>query len=42
MKKLEMVGRLPVFTRQMDMLMNRETSTELLTKNSLGGNYNYD
>jgi pyruvate, water dikinase len=40
--KLEMVGRLLQFTRQMDMLMNSETSVEMVAKNFLAGNYHYD
>jgi len=41
-EKLELVGRLLIFTRQMDMLMKSETSVELVAKNFLEGNYNYD
>ncbi|HBD07655.1 MAG TPA: phosphoenolpyruvate synthase, partial [Syntrophobacteraceae bacterium] len=40
--KLETIGKLLVFTRQMDMLMNSETSIELVAKNFLEENYNYD
>ena len=40
--KLEMVGRLLQFTRQMDMLMHTETSVEMVAKNFLAGNYHYD
>jgi pyruvate, water dikinase len=40
--KLEMVGRLLQFTRQMDMLMNSEASVEMVAKNFLSGNYHYD
>ncbi len=40
--KLDMVGRLLQFTRQMDMLMNTETSVEMVAKNFLAGNYHYD
>ena len=40
--KLEMVGRLLQFTRQMDMLMHSETSVEMVAKNFLAGNYHYD
>ncbi|RJP57777.1 MAG: phosphoenolpyruvate synthase [Deltaproteobacteria bacterium] len=38
--KLDMIGRLLQFTRQMDMLMNNEASVEALAKNFLAGNYN--
>jgi pyruvate, water dikinase len=41
-EKLEMVGRLLQFTRQMDMLMNSEASVEMVAKNFLSGNYHYD
>jgi pyruvate,water dikinase len=41
-EKLEMIGRLLIFTRQMDMLMNSEASVELVAKNFLEGNYHYD
>jgi pyruvate,water dikinase len=37
-----MIGRLLIFTRQMDMLMNSEASVELVAKNFLEGNYHYD
>ena len=40
--KLEMIGRLLQFTRQMDMLMNTETSVEMVAKNFLAENYHYD
>jgi pyruvate, water dikinase len=40
--KLDMIGRLLQFTRQMDMLMNSETSVEMVAKNFLAGNYHYD
>jgi pyruvate, water dikinase len=40
--KLEIIGRLLIFTRQMDMLMKTETSIEVVAKNFLEGNYNYD
>ena len=40
--KLDMVGRLLQFTRQMDMLMNSESSVEMVAKNFLSGNYHYD
>ena len=38
-EKLEMIGRLLQFTRQMDMLMNSEASVEAMTKAFLEGNY---
>jgi len=38
-EKLELVGRLLQFTRQMDMLMTSEASVEAVTKNFLAGNY---
>ncbi|MDQ7785445.1 MAG: PEP/pyruvate-binding domain-containing protein [Desulfomonilaceae bacterium] len=39
MEKLEMLGRLLQFTRQMDMLMHSESSVELVTKCFLNGDY---
>ncbi len=41
-EKLDLVGRLLIFTRQMDMLMNSESSVEGVAKNFLAGNYRYD
>jgi pyruvate,water dikinase len=41
-EKLDQLGRLLLFTRQMDMLMHSETSVEALAKNFLAENYNYD
>jgi pyruvate,water dikinase len=41
-EKLDFLGRLLLFTRQMDMLMHSEASVEALAKNFLAGNYNYD
>jgi pyruvate,water dikinase len=38
-EKLELVGRLLQFTRQMDMLMTSEASVAAVTKNFLAGNY---
>ncbi len=38
-EKLDHIGRLLLFTRQMDMLMHSETSVEALAKNFLEGNY---
>jgi len=41
-EKLEMIGRLLLFTRQMDMLMHSEASVELVVQNFLAGNYRLD
>jgi pyruvate, water dikinase len=41
-EKLDIVGRLLQFTRQMDMLMHSEASVALLAKSFLAGNYNLD
>jgi pyruvate,water dikinase len=41
-EKLDQLGRLLLFTRQMDMLMHSEASIEALAKNFLAENYNYD
>ena len=41
-EKLDQLGRLLIFTRQMDMLMNSEASVEGVTKNFLAGNYRYE
>jgi pyruvate,water dikinase len=41
-EKLEMVGRLLQFTRQMDMLMANESSVEFVAKCFLDGNYHCD
>jgi pyruvate,water dikinase len=41
-EKLEMIGRLLLFTRQMDMLMNSEYSVEAVVRNFRAGNYRYD
>ena len=38
--KLDIIGRLLQFTRQMDMLMTNEASVEVLAENFLKGNYN--
>lgn len=40
--KLEIIGRMLQFTRQMDMLMHSEASVEVLAKNFLTGNYQLD
>jgi pyruvate,water dikinase len=41
-EKLEMIGRLLLFTRQMDMLMDSEYSVDAVVQNFLAGNYRYD
>ncbi len=41
-EKLDMIGRLLQFTRQLDMLMHSEASVEVLAKSFLEGNYNLD
>ncbi|MBA4366866.1 MAG: phosphoenolpyruvate synthase, partial [Desulfobacterium sp.] len=41
-EKLDMIGRLLQFTRQMDMLMTNEASVEVLAENFLEGNYNLE
>ena len=41
-EKLDHLGRLLQFTRQMDMLMVSEASVELVAKNFLAGNYGLD
>ena len=41
-EKLNMLGRLLLFTRQMDMLMNSEASVNMVVQNFLTGNYRYD
>jgi pyruvate,water dikinase len=41
-EKLDLLGRLLQFTRQMDMLMVSEASVELVAKNFLQGNYRLD
>jgi pyruvate, water dikinase len=40
--KLDHLGRLLQFTRQMDMLMTSEGSVEAVAQNFLAGNYSYD
>lgn len=40
--KLDIIGRLLQFTRQMDMLMTNEASVEVLAENFLEGNYNLE
>lgn len=41
-EKLEMIGKLLLFTRQLDMLMNSEYSVDAVVKNFLAGNYRLD
>jgi len=41
-EKLGLIGRLLIFTRQMDMLMHNEASVELVAKNFMEGNFHYD
>ena len=41
-EKLDSLGRLLQFTRQMDMLMRSEATVETVAKNFLDGNYDYD
>ncbi|MBU3949628.1 MAG: phosphoenolpyruvate synthase [Proteobacteria bacterium] len=41
-QKLDMLGRLLQFTRQMDMLMTNEASVDALSKNFLAGKYNLE
>lgn len=40
-QKLDIIGRLLQFTRQMDMLMTNEASVEALAKNFIAGKYTY-
>ena len=40
--KLDLIGRLLIFTRQMDMLMTSETGVEAVAQNFLQGNYSLD
>jgi pyruvate,water dikinase len=40
--KLDLIGRLLIFTRQLDMLMTSEFSVEAVAKNFLRGNYGLD
>jgi pyruvate, water dikinase len=40
--KLDHIGRLLIFTRQLDMLMTSEYSVEAVAKNFLQGNYALD
>ena len=41
-EKLDLIGRLLIFTRQMDMLMTSEAGVEAVAKNFLAGNYRLD
>ncbi len=41
-EKLDLIGRLLQFTRQMDMLMVSEASVDLVARNFLAGNYHMD
>ena len=41
-EKLDQVGRLLLFTRQMDMLMAGEASVEAVAQNFLAGNYHME
>ncbi|HZK13581.1 MAG TPA: hypothetical protein VFC55_03635, partial [Desulfobaccales bacterium] len=40
--KLDLIGRLLIFTRQMDMLMTSEAGVEAVAQNFLQGNYSLD
>jgi len=40
--KLDLIGRLLIFTRQMDMLMTTEAGVEAVAQNFLQGNYSLD
>jgi pyruvate,water dikinase len=41
-EKLDQIGLLLLYTRQMDMLMNQEASVEAAANNFLKGNYHYE
>jgi len=41
-EKLDQLGRLLHFTRQMDMLMTGEMSVEAVAQNFLAGNYHFE
>jgi len=41
-EKLDLVGRLLLYTRQMDMLMHSETSVEAVARNFLAENYSLE
>jgi pyruvate,water dikinase len=40
--KLDLIGRLLIFTRQLDMLMTSEAGVEAVAQNFLQGNYGLD
>jgi pyruvate,water dikinase len=40
--KLDLIGRLLIFTRQLDMLMTSEAGVEAVAQNFLQGNYSLD
>jgi pyruvate, water dikinase len=40
--KLDLIGRLLIFTRQLDMLMTSEAGVEAVAHNFLQGNYGLD
>lgn len=42
LEKLDVIGRLLQYTRQMDMLMQSEASVKVLTQSFLSGNYSLD
>ena len=41
-EKLDLLGRLVIYTRQMDMLLNCENSVKMLSENFLEGRYDLD
>jgi pyruvate,water dikinase len=41
-EQLDLLGRLLIYTRQMDMMMNTENHVDLLTECFLGGNYSLE
>lgn len=41
-EKLAMIGKLLLFTRQMDMLMNSEYSVDAVVRNFMAGNFRFD
>jgi pyruvate,water dikinase len=41
-EKLDVIGRLLQFTRQMDMLMHSEASVEIIAKKFLAGKYDLE
>jgi pyruvate,water dikinase len=40
--KLDYIGRLLIFTRQMDMLMFSESAVNIMAECFMSGNYQYD